>query len=1167
MPRLLAASSGAPAPAGASFEEAARFHLRALAPVYGSVEAVVDGARALFTHDVGRGGVIVAFRQRVGDVEVFAGDVKVLLDRSKRIVAVAGTPHPRARAEHAKPFLRSRQDAVAGALVDLYGPIVDARAIAAAPAARRAGFDHFALAPAAGPTSVNLRAPARVKPVYFPVGDALVPAHLVEVESYHGANPDLDAFQYVIAADDGRVLYRRDMIAYDAFTYTVWADEGGDHRPADGPLVDYTPHPTQDPNDQGPTEAVKPVQITMEGFNTNPDGKPDPWLPADATESVGNNIDAYVDHVNPSGFQPEAGEFRAAVNGDRTFDYAYETSLEPLSSKEQSMGAIVQLFFDTNWLHDYWYDSGFNEAAGNAQEDNFGRGGEGGDRLQAQAQDGALEGSRNNANMMTPSDGTSPVMQMYLWTPRNNTGTLHIDPMNEDFNVSKGQFGPVLFDLSGELVVVDDGVGTGSDGCEPPMNSITGKVAVIDRGSCTFEVKVANAEAAGAIAAVIADNADSGLPPLGNDAQTEDPTIPTIGVSKADGAKIKAAIEGEAQIAHITGDADVERDGTIDNMIVAHEWGHYIHHRLVECGSAQCGAQSEGWGDFLSLHTMLREGDDLDGSFASTTYASFDPAGYFGIRRVPYSVDMGRNALTFRNIADDQQLPVGPPTQGGGNANSEVHNAGEIWTTMMFESYVALHKAHAGDKSFDEVQRSMSDYVVAGMMMTPPAPTYTDQRDAILLAISTFDEDDFMTVAKAFARRGAGTCAISPAVDSVDFIGVVEDFELRANAGLIAGAADDSAQSCDGDGVIDGGEAGKITATIYNNGVLDLASGALVKVTSSSPSVIFPDGDSLELGALPRLSKTDVSFAVAVAPGVSDWENVTLTVKVVSDEGCEGTSELALHQVIHGDIVTESATVDDVEVPDSPWEIVGSAGELAWAREWTGSAGFAWRGRDLGKQSDTSLASPPLAAAIDQPLVISFDHAYKFEFSDNIYWDGGVLEISTDGGMSWEDVAAHVDPGYNGKIASDVNPINGQDAYVDQNPSYPKADKVTLDFGTKFAGKAVRLRFRIGTDSAMGAPGWLIDNIAVTGITNTPFSTWAPDNCGMGGSGGETEGGTDGTGTATDGGSDSATATAGQDGMDDGGCGCSSEGRPSDGLAALGLSLLALGVGRRRRRA
>ena len=52
-------------------------------------------------------------------------------------------------------------------------------------------------------------------------------------------------------------------------------------------------------------------------------------------------------------------------------------------------------------------------------------------------------------------------------------------------------------------------------------------------------------------------------------------------------------------------------------MIVAHEWGHYFHHRLSDCGSGQCGAMSEGWGDFLALHTALREGDNLDGTFAA----------------------------------------------------------------------------------------------------------------------------------------------------------------------------------------------------------------------------------------------------------------------------------------------------------------------------------------------------------------------------------------------------------------------------------------------------------------------------------------------------------------------------------------------------------------------
>jgi len=63
---------------------------------------------------------------------------------------------------------------------------------------------------------------------------------------------DVEVFQYVIADDDGRVLYRRDATAYEAFKYRVWADEGGDHRPADGPLNDFTPHPTGVPG-EGPT--------------------------------------------------------------------------------------------------------------------------------------------------------------------------------------------------------------------------------------------------------------------------------------------------------------------------------------------------------------------------------------------------------------------------------------------------------------------------------------------------------------------------------------------------------------------------------------------------------------------------------------------------------------------------------------------------------------------------------------------------------------------------------------------------------------------------------------------------------------------------------------------------------------------------------------------------
>ncbi|MFK8016568.1 MAG: PA domain-containing protein [Gammaproteobacteria bacterium] len=109
-------------------------------------------------------------------------------------------------------------------------------------------------------------------------------------------------------------------------------------------------------------------------------------------------------------------------------------------------------------------------------------------------------------------------------------------------------FGPPVGDdgLTGDLVLIDDGVGTGTDGCEAltPASAaaVSGNIALIDRGSCNFTVKTANAQAAGAVAVVIANNAAPGLPPLGgNDASIN---IPTVGITLADGNAIKSELPG-----------------------------------------------------------------------------------------------------------------------------------------------------------------------------------------------------------------------------------------------------------------------------------------------------------------------------------------------------------------------------------------------------------------------------------------------------------------------------------------------------------------------------------------------------------------------------------------------------------------------------------------------
>jgi subtilase family serine protease len=77
--------------------------------------------------------------------------------------------------------------------------------------------------------------------------------------------------------------------------------------------------------------------------------------------------------------------------------------------------AETALFFALNFAHDFFYDLGFDEAAGNFQQDNFNRGGSGGDPVKGNAR--AL--GRNNANYMHAADGSSPTINMFLWDGNN----------------------------------------------------------------------------------------------------------------------------------------------------------------------------------------------------------------------------------------------------------------------------------------------------------------------------------------------------------------------------------------------------------------------------------------------------------------------------------------------------------------------------------------------------------------------------------------------------------------------------------------------------------------------------------------------------------------------------------------------------------------------------
>jgi extracellular elastinolytic metalloproteinase len=74
---------------------------------------------------------------------------------------------------------------------------------------------------------------------------------------------------------------------------------------------------------------------------------------------------------------------------------------------------VLNIFYYNCQMHDFFYLLGFREADGNFQHDNFGRGGIASDRVDARAHSGAVWGT---ANMATPVDGRTPIMNMGLVT-------------------------------------------------------------------------------------------------------------------------------------------------------------------------------------------------------------------------------------------------------------------------------------------------------------------------------------------------------------------------------------------------------------------------------------------------------------------------------------------------------------------------------------------------------------------------------------------------------------------------------------------------------------------------------------------------------------------------------------------------------------------------------
>jgi len=219
--------------------------------------------------------------------------------------------------------------------------------------------------------------------------------------------------------------------------------------------------------------------------------------------------------------------------------------------------------------------------------------------------------------------------------------------------------------ITDTVMLVHDGTIGDTLGCSPLINDLTGKIALVYRGSCEFGVKAHNAQLAGAVGCIIVNNAAGAPVGIGPGAQGANVTIPTVMISQADGAALRAAVDaavisGNNQVVVFIGnkfglyandlgfyaiDARTSRVTANPSLIStsATEFnvpmGGWVHNYGINAQSGvTLNATISGAATYTasSIALSLNHGDS-----AYVTIPTYSASSYSGLYKVKYSIKYG----------------------------------------------------------------------------------------------------------------------------------------------------------------------------------------------------------------------------------------------------------------------------------------------------------------------------------------------------------------------------------------------------------------------------------------------------------------------------------------------------------------------------------------------